>query len=264
MKTIKTIFLLITAILIGMVFSCKHNSSLKIIAHRGASGYTTENTLSAVKKAAEMNSDAVEVDIWRTADDSLIVFHDRNTARLTSDSLVIPKTTYKELRALELPNGSFIPTLREVLELLPSDMEIFIEIKCGGEEGEAGKVFPMLGEMLRGTGTLDQATVISFNTETLIASAENIPTVPIYWLTGKQQPTARIINTANNTGVDGINVHYSLVSAELINQAQNNNLEVYVWTVNDSEKATALLQKYHITGITTDYPNTIREAVKKE
>ena len=75
-------------IIIAMCSSCKQEPNTKIIAHRGASGYVTENTLPAVKKALDLNADAVEVDIWRTTDDSLVVFHDRNTARLTDDSLV--------------------------------------------------------------------------------------------------------------------------------------------------------------------------------
>ena len=264
MKTHNTIFLLILVILTSMIYSCKNPSQTKVIAHRGASGYATENTIPAVEKAVEMNSDAVEVDIWRTIDDSLIVFHDRNTERLTSDSLVIPESTYKELRALKLPEGNFIPTLREVLEILPSDTEIFIEIKCGGEEGEAGQVFPMLGNILRETGTLEQTAVISFNTEKLKEAADNIPAVPIYWLTGKQQPVSGIINVAKDAGADGINVHHSLLSAELINQAQNNNLDVYVWTVNDPENAAELSKNYRIDGITTNYPDTVREAIKTE
>ena len=41
---------------------------MKIFAHRGASGYAPENTLSAIKKAIEMKADGIEIDIQLTKD----------------------------------------------------------------------------------------------------------------------------------------------------------------------------------------------------
>ncbi|MEF8844359.1 MAG: glycerophosphodiester phosphodiesterase family protein, partial [Bacteroidales bacterium] len=242
-------------IFIGMCYSCKQEPNTKIIAHRGASGYVTENTVPAVEKAVELNSDAVEVDIWRTTDDSLIVFHDRNTARLAEDSLVIPGSNYKELRKLRLNGGTYIPTLRSVLKILPSDTEIFIEIKCCWEEGEAGQVFPMLGDLLKETGTVEQATLISFNMESLIEAKEYVQEVPLYWLTSEQQPVSELINKVTDAGISGLNVHHSLVSGELMDQVRAQNMDVYVWTVNDTERAAALAGNYGVDGITTDYPD---------
>ena len=39
---------------------------MKIFAHRGASGYAPENTLTAIKKAIEMEADGIEIDIQLT------------------------------------------------------------------------------------------------------------------------------------------------------------------------------------------------------
>ena len=257
-------FYIFLVILGCMCYSCKQNPDNKIIAHRGASGYVTENTLPAVKKALDLNADAVEVDIWRTTDDSLIAFHDRNTARLAEDSLVVPESSYQELRKLRLTGGTYIPTLRSVLKILPPDTEIFIEIKCCWEEGEAGQVFPMLGELLRETGTMEQATLISFNMEKLVDAKKHVPEVPLYWLTGEQQPVSEMVDKVLSTGVDGLNVHHSLISEELMSQARANNLDVYVWTVNDPGRAAELANVYGVDGITTDYPDRIMEAVRAE
>ncbi len=250
-------------ILIGMCSSCKQEPNSKIIAHRGASGYVTENTLPAVKKALDLNAHAVEVDIWRTTDDSLIVFHDRNTARLAEDSLVVPESDYKELRKLRLNGGTYIPTLRSVLKILPSDTEIFIEIKCCWEEGEAGQVFPMLADLLKETGTKEQASLIAFNMESLIEAKEYVQDVPLYWLTSEQQPVSELIGKVTRAGVDGLDVHHSLISEELMNQARSKNMDVYVWTVNESERAAELAGKYGVDGITTDYPDKIMEALER-
>ena len=264
MKTTHAIYFVISVIFIGMLDGCKQKPDTKIIAHRGASGYVTENTLPAVKKALDLNADAVEVDIWRTTDDSLIAFHDRNTARLAEDSLVVPESTYKELRKLRLNGGTYIPTLRSVLKILPSDTEVFIEIKCCWEEGEAGQVFPMLGELLRETETMEQAILISFNMEKLIDAKKHVPDVPLYWLTGEQQAASEMVDKVVSAGVDGLDVHHELISEELMNQARSKDMDVYVWTVNDAERAAKLAGKYGVDGITTDYPDRIRQTVRTE
>lgn len=253
------VFLWVMMLLTG----CQNESKPKVIAHRGASAYETENTLPAVEKAIALNSDAVEVDIWRTADDSLIVFHDRHTARLTGDSLVVPEASFDELKSLQLKGGEQIPLLRDVLEILPKNMEIFIEIKCCWEEGEAGNVFPMLSEMLRETETTDRAVIISFNPEKLQDARAYLPRVPLYWLTGQKIAPGEIINKALDVEAYGINVHYGILSEELVDLARESGLGVYTWTVNDPEKADELVRQYNLLGITTDRPDVIADAIKK-
>lgn len=248
---------------IVLLTGCQKESSPKVIAHRGASGYTIENTLTAVKKAIDLNSDAVEVDIWRTTDDSLVVFHDRTTQRLASDSLVVPEASFEELKSLRLESGEQIPSLREVLQILPEDMEVFVEIKCCWEKGDAGNVFPMLSDLLYATGTTDQATIISFNPEKLKDARDYLPEVPLYWLTGREIAPRKIINKALEVGADGVNVHYGILSEQLVDLANESELGVYTWTVNDSGKAEELLSKYNFLGITTDYPDEIADAIEK-
>ena len=48
---------------------------MKIFAHRGASGYAPENTLTAIKKAIEMKADGIEIDIQLTKDGKIVVIH---------------------------------------------------------------------------------------------------------------------------------------------------------------------------------------------
>ncbi len=53
------------------------------IAHRGASGEYPENTLLAFEKAILQRADAIELDVWLTKDDQVVVIHDETVDRTT-------------------------------------------------------------------------------------------------------------------------------------------------------------------------------------
>ena len=61
------------------------------IAHRGASGTTPENTLTAIQRGVEIGADFVEVDVQRSADGELILFHDPTLERTTDVEEVFPQ-----------------------------------------------------------------------------------------------------------------------------------------------------------------------------
>jgi len=56
---------------------------IKYIAHRGASYYAPENSLAAIRLAAELGADGAECDIQLTRDNQIVLWHDGNTERLT-------------------------------------------------------------------------------------------------------------------------------------------------------------------------------------
>ena len=51
-------------------------------AHRGASAYAPENTMSAFDLGLRMNADGIETDIRRTKDGVLVLFHDDDLLRI--------------------------------------------------------------------------------------------------------------------------------------------------------------------------------------
>ena len=56
----------------------------KVWAHRGASGYSPENTLDAFRKAVEMGADGIELDVQMTKDGELVVIHDETIDRVSN------------------------------------------------------------------------------------------------------------------------------------------------------------------------------------
>ena len=122
-----------------------------------------ENTLSAFKDAISAGADAVELDVWLTADNRVIVHHDETLLRMTGgacassvtsmhypdlpcispcdgqrsrcsdlSSDVVPDSLHVDNpEALSKSHGrewSRIPLLREVLDILPPNVSVIVEV----------------------------------------------------------------------------------------------------------------------------------------
>lgn len=61
-----------------------------------------ENTLAAVSQALEDGADAVELDVRLSADNQVMLYHDRTLARLTSDPREFSDLTRSELSEFDV------------------------------------------------------------------------------------------------------------------------------------------------------------------
>ena len=68
------------------------------VAHRGASGNYPENTLLAFQKALEIGVDEIELDLYLTKDDHLIIMHDPTVDRTTDGTGAISDLTLTEIK----------------------------------------------------------------------------------------------------------------------------------------------------------------------
>jgi glycerophosphoryl diester phosphodiesterase len=87
-----------------------------VIAHRGASAYAPENTLAACELAVQMGADMIELDVQRTSDGELVVFHDDTTERWDGKKRLVGMCSLSELLTLDI-GGERVATLAEVFEL---------------------------------------------------------------------------------------------------------------------------------------------------
>jgi glycerophosphoryl diester phosphodiesterase len=108
------------------------------IAHRGYhSPGIPENSMAAFCEAVR-NGYSIELDVHKTKDDLLVVFHDDNLVRLTSYDKIIEDCAYSEIRALVLENTKErIPLLSDVLDGVRGKAGLLIEIKTHPGIGRA-------------------------------------------------------------------------------------------------------------------------------
>ena len=104
-----------------------------IVAHRGASAVTAENTLAAFEAAIAAGADAVEFDVRMTADDAAVVMHDPDVARTTDGTGLVREMTLRDLKRLRIPlpggGETEVPLLDEVLRICSDRVGIDVEIK---------------------------------------------------------------------------------------------------------------------------------------
>lgn len=100
------------------------------IAHRGYHSLDIpENSITAFKEAIKKGFN-IELDVHKTKDDVLIVFHDNNLFRLTSFDKIIEDCTYSEIQKLVLnKSNEIIPTFTNVLDCVNGQVGLLIEIK---------------------------------------------------------------------------------------------------------------------------------------
>ena len=67
-------------------------------AHRGASAIYPENTILAFKKAIEINSDGIELDVHKSKDNKLVVIHDEDIRRTYDGEGLVQNFTLEELK----------------------------------------------------------------------------------------------------------------------------------------------------------------------
>jgi glycerophosphoryl diester phosphodiesterase len=238
-----------------------------IFAHRGASAYAPENTLSSFMLALKQGALAIELDTKLTADGNVIVIHDQSLDRTTGTPGKVNHKTLSEIKLLDA--GSFfsnayvnerIPTLSEVFESVGKQLFINIELTNYLTPGDALPV--RVAELVKHHSIEDWVMFSSFEPRNLLRIRRLLPGVPlgILALEGKMETFTRsfigkwISPQCVHPFVDDVNQSF-------IEKCHTSGWRVHVWTVNQADQIKRLFD-WGIDGIFTDDPvlaNNIRE-----
>ena len=98
------------------------------ISHRGLHDEVSpENSMSAFKKAMDKGF-AIEVDVYLTTDNQIVIFHDYNLKRMCGVNKLITKMSYEEMKDCTLGDSDEkIPLLKDLLDIATTP--ILIEFK---------------------------------------------------------------------------------------------------------------------------------------
>jgi len=239
-----------------------------VIAHRGFSGVAPENTLIAFKKAIEVGSDMIELDVHLSKDGHVVVIHDDTLDRTTNGKGKVVDWTLEELKRLDAGSkfdpkfsGEKIPTLKEVLDLSRSHVLVNIELKRGdlGQYTLKDLTDRSLQEVER-AGVIDQTIFSSFDPSALERIREKNPRVRVAYLYNKSWnfPQEVIEGRSFNT----LSCRKSVLTDTNISKAHKEGVRVNVYTLNSEEEIERFLNM-NVDGIITDYPDRLIKILQK-
>lgn len=232
-----------------------------LIAHRGASGTTPENTIAAFQKAQAASVDLIELDYRHTKEGLPIVIHDETLDR-TTDAVsrwgtrgnAVEARTWAEIQRLDAGSwfdarfkGARVPTLGHAVQTIEREALPLIERKSG----DAGTLVQYLKRTERERAVVVQAFDWSF----LEACRGRAPDLALVAL-GKGDAATTDLDRIAGFGAAAVGWRASDLDEALVKRFHDRGLKVWAYTVNDVEAARRLIAA-GVDGIITDLPETI-------
>lgn len=105
---------------------------MQVIGHRACPVHGPENTVAAVRTAGP-HVDGVEIDVRRCGSGELVVIHDSDLRGLAGVDRAVDETSLDRLRECTVGGSDeSIPTLATLLDAVPDDVLVNVELKEAG------------------------------------------------------------------------------------------------------------------------------------
>lgn len=234
-----------------------------IVAHRGYSGVSPENTLPAFENAIDIGADMIELDVQLTDDGQVVVFHDNDLLRITGCEGTVADYSLAELQQMDAGiwfdpdfEGEKIPTLAEVLELVRgANVNIYLELKdIGDVEGFEEAVL----DVVREYDMQDRCLMASFQYEYLRHFKELDEGIQVLFNTSSGSLTL-----PEEFPADYYGLYTEMITADLVTAVHNAGSQAYVWTVNTPVQMRSAAAM-GVDGVVTNYPGLARVALQPE
>lgn len=214
---------------------------MKIIAHRGASSRCPENTLASVQAALKTEVDFVEIDVRLSKEGIPVIIHDATVGRVTRYRKLysICNMTLDQIKKIDVGSwfgcsfsNTQIPTLEEILNLNWNKKGLMLEIKHCKQSPET--VVKALIQTLNDIRKpLPRMILASFCIDTINEVQKHLhhfpPGTKIMGLIEKQKMVAPFITSE----VAYVGIWYRLVKPALVQLFTAQNIDVWVFTVDD-------------------------------
>jgi glycerophosphoryl diester phosphodiesterase len=234
-----------------------------LLAHRGARRRAPENTLAALRLAAELGAPWVEFDVKLSADGELVLMHDELLDRTTDGEGPVRALRWRELSRLDAGRwfgrkfaGEKVPSFAQAVALLGRlKLGANIEIKpCPGREEETGRAVALATSRIW-PSHLPRPVLSSFSVESLAASREAAPellrgllveAVPEGW----KQRLAALECTS-------LHAEESRLTEPVARAVKAAGVPLLAYTVNDPVRARAL-RSWGVDALVTDDVEALR------
>jgi glycerophosphoryl diester phosphodiesterase len=154
-----------------------------LIAHRGISPSSAENTMAAFENAYRLGFEVVETDVRISADDAFVLIHDDNLRRVAGRPDRVARLRTHELRGIRTRAGEQIPRLVRALRWAHRHrMRMVLHLKHAAERSWTPDRLTRLRLLVERTGMSGEVTYLSAHRRTLRAIETRDETARTAWL----------------------------------------------------------------------------------
>jgi glycerophosphoryl diester phosphodiesterase len=226
-----------------------------VLAHRGACRQAPENTIEAFTRARDLGADGTELDVRRSADDTLLVHHDPSATPVG----LLGAQPFAVIREA-IPS---VPTLAEALDACRGWF-VNVEIKCAPWEPDADPEHRVVRGAIDLIRDRDVDVLISsFDLATIDAARAYAPEIPTGFLVHHSdlRMSATVAHTHGHTWLHPDRATALTAPEEAVNRARHENLHVAVWTVDDPDEIRALAA-VGVDAVITNVPDVALAALR--
>lgn len=226
-----------------------------IIAHRAHTPETIENSLAGVQAAIAAGADLVEVDIRLSLDRVPVLHHDAMLGRVSRGRGLVRVLPAAALRRVPLRGGKgqTIPTLAQVLDILPPNAGLALEIKARGALRQVLRV-------VRDHNRAGQVWLWLSRKDDVELARQIAPDIPMTLL---EMPWSgnvlAYLDRAHRAGARAVSIDWSAVELDIVRQAHDCGLLVFSVNHDPSRLPDAIAA--HLDGVITDDPATARRVL---
>jgi len=238
----------------------------QFLAHRGVSGLAPENTLASFDMCLQYNPDYIELDVQRSKDGHLVVFHDPTLKRTSNGTGYLKDYTLAELKALDAGGwfdarfaGERIPTLDEVLTRYKGKVKLAVEIKYGSI------MYPGIEKHLLdavvAAGWLDDVIFSSFNWESMIQIKQLEPRAKTQIIALGH--SKEYVNLAVRFGCSVLAIEHHYLTPDIMADAAAQGIELIAWVVDDPTEQKRWID-LGVNQVTTNRPDRFAAVLRGE
>jgi glycerophosphoryl diester phosphodiesterase len=230
---------------------------MRILAHRGASGYAPENTFAAFDLALKLHADAIETDVRMTRDGVVVLIHDEKVDRTTTGAGFVHELSWQEIesfdagvRFAEKFAGQRIPRASDFLHHFAARVPVCLEVKT------TAAVEPLLC-LFESNGGIDDDRLefTSFEWKIIQRLHTSAPRARIGFLT--RAFTHDLIDQVRLQGLTRICPPAKDVTVELVDHCHRLGVSVRTWGAKTREVLQHIID-CGVDGTTLNHPDWIR------
>ncbi|MDQ6928518.1 MAG: hypothetical protein M3159_07635 [Actinomycetota bacterium] len=203
--------------------------------------------------APSLGADAVEIDIRLTSDGVPVLNHDRTFWRMACSPLPVDRTSAERFAKLrERKSGAPMPSLAEVLDVLPEGIDLALDLK-------APEAFEPAADLLARRALLKRSA-FWMRDETFVRKAAVVaPDTERALLRNTYTPakTSRYLQDAIDCGATAVSIHQRGLTYEAVWDSLAKGLTTYCWVIELGDLPRVVDTGVH--GIVVDSPDLARQ-----